>query len=203
MTFADRTIAEFLDDVAASAVTPSGGAVAAVGGACGAALCEMVCIHTIGKDDYADVRDELSAVRAELETHRARLLELADEDSIAVDELQAAFAASTDEGRAELIDEKSRRTADVPLDIAEACLAVLDHAKVVTANGNRNAVADAGTGAFLAHAALKAAVFTVESNLQLIEEPAVVEALVERLTEIDEQSDEALTQVRANIEAAI
>ncbi|WP_256685330.1 cyclodeaminase/cyclohydrolase family protein [Halococcus qingdaonensis] len=199
MAFAEQTIAEFLDDVAARAVTPSGGAVAAVGGACGAALCEMVCIHTIEKDD-GDVESELSTVRTELETRRERLLELADEDSAAVDELQAAFAASTDEERAELIDERSRRAADVPLDIAEACLDVLDHSKIVTAKGNQNALADAGTGAFLAHAALKAAVFTVRSNLGLIEDPTVVAAIEERVAEIDERGDEALTQVRSNIE---
>ncbi|EMA42900.1 formimidoyltetrahydrofolate cyclodeaminase [Halococcus morrhuae DSM 1307] len=202
MAFAEQTIAEFLDDVAARAVTPSGGAVAAVGGAFGAALCEMVCIHTIEKDD-GDVGAGLSTVRTELETRRAHLLELADEDSTAVDELQAAFAASTDEGRAELIDERSRRAADVPLDIAEACLDVLDHAKAVTAKGNRNALADAGTGAFLAHAALKAAVFTVRANLELIEEPAVGEEIEGRVAEIDGRGDEALAQVRANIEDAI
>ena len=203
MTFAERTIDEFIDDVAASAVTPSGGAVAAVGGAFGAALCEMVCIHTIERDDYADERAELSTIRAELETRRARLLELADEDSIAVDELQAAFETLNDENRAGLIDERSRRAADVPLDIAEACLDVLDHATVVTTKGNQNALADAGTGAFLAHAALEAAVFTVQSNLELIEEPTDIEDTEKRLAGIEERSDEVLNQVQANIEKPI
>lgn len=203
MTFAERTIDEFIDDVAASAVTPSGGAVAAVGGAFGAALCEMVCIHTIERDDYADERAELSTIRAELETRRARLLELADEDSIAVDELQAAFETLNDENRAGLIDERSRRAADVPLDIAEACLDVLDHATVVTTKGNQNALADAGTGAFLAHAALEAAVFTVQSNLELIEEPTDIEDIEKRLAGIEERSDEVLNQVQANIEKPI
>ena len=199
MSFAERTIDEFLDDVAASAVTPSGGAVAAVGGAFGAALCEMVCIHTIERDDSNGT--ELATIRPALETHRARLLALADEDSIAVDELQAAFAASTDE-RDGPIAERSRRAAQVPLDIAETCLAVLDHATVVTAKGNPNALADAGTGAFLAHAALEAAVFTVHSNLALIEEPADREGIERRLAGIDERGDEALDRVRANIESA-
>ena len=203
MTFAERTIDEFIDDVAASAVTPSGGAVAAVGGAFGAALCEMVCIHTIERDDYADERAELSTIRAELETRRTRLLKLADEDSIAVDELQAAFETPSDENRAELIDERLRRAADVPLDIAEACLDVLDHATVVTTKGNQNALADAGTGAFLAHAALEAAVFTVQSNLELIEEPTDIEDIEKRLAGIEERSDEVLNQVQANIEKPI
>ncbi|EMA46057.1 cyclodeaminase/cyclohydrolase family protein [Halococcus saccharolyticus] len=200
MTFADQTINQFLENVAASAVTPSGGAVAAVGGAFGAALCEMVCIHTIEKDGYADVRPELTDIRDELGTRRVRLLELADEDSMAVDELQAAFETPNDEDRAELVQEKSRRTAEVPLEIAETCLGVLEHARVVTAKGNRNAIADAGTGAFLAHSALKASVFTVQSNLELIEDPTAVADIEARLAEIDRRDDEALKQVEANIE---
>ncbi|EMA49940.1 formimidoyltetrahydrofolate cyclodeaminase [Halococcus salifodinae DSM 8989] len=61
----------------------------------------MVCIHTIEKDDYTDVRTELTDIRDELGDHRNRLLELADEDSIAVDELQAAFETPSDANRTE------------------------------------------------------------------------------------------------------
>lgn len=203
MNFANQTIDEFLGNVAASTVTPSGGPVAAIGGASGAALCEMVCIHTIGKDDYADVRTELIDIRDELGNHRDRLLELADEDSIAVKELQAAFETLSDEDRTELIQEKTRRTTEVPLQIAEVCLEVLEHAKVVTSKGNRNALADAGTGVFLAHSALKASVFTADSNLELIEDPTVVRDAEERGAKIERRADEALEQVKANLEEAV
>jgi formiminotetrahydrofolate cyclodeaminase len=73
MTFANQTISEFLEHVAAATVTPSGGAVAAIGGAAGAALCEMVCIHTIGKDGYAHVEQELTEMCNELGTYRQHL----------------------------------------------------------------------------------------------------------------------------------
>lgn len=200
MTFANQTLNEFFENVAARTVTPSGGAVAAVGGASGAALCEMVCIHTIEKDDYADVRTEFTAIRNELETRRVRLLELADEDSMAVEELQSAFGTSKDDGRAELIQEKSRQAAEVPLEIAESCLDILEHATVVTANGNTNALADAGTGVFLAHSALQASVFTVRTNLEIIEEPTTTTRLEEQLSDLDEKSKEALSQVKSNLE---
>lgn len=200
VTFANQTISEFLGNVAASTVTPSGGAVAAIGGASGAALCEMVCIHTIEKDSYADVRTELTGIRDELGNRRDRLLELADEDSIAVDELQAAFETPNDEDRAELVLEKSRGTVEVPLEIAGACLDVLEHARVVTAKGNRNALADAGTGAFLAHSAHQASIFTVQSNLTLIEDITAVTEIEKNLAEIDKRSEEALTQVKSNLQ---
>ena len=86
MTFADQSIDEFLESVASATVTPSGGAVAAVCGAAGAALCQMVCIHTAGKDGYADVEREMHSARDAFETHRIRLLALADEDGPGSDE---------------------------------------------------------------------------------------------------------------------
>lgn len=199
MTFADQTINQFLEDVAADAVTPSGGAVAAIGGASGAALCEMVCIHTIEKDDYTDVQAELTDIRDEFGARRVRLLELADEDSTAVDELQAAFETLNDEDRAELVQERSRRTAEVPLEIAEVCLDVLEYARVVTVKGNRNALADAGTGAFLAHSALQASILTVQSNLEMIEDPNDITEIEKRSDEIDNRSEEALTTVKSNL----
>lgn len=85
MAFAEQTIDDFLDDVVASAVAPSGGAVAALGGAFGAALCELVCIHTTESDDADEA--EFSAIRDELETRRTRFAKLAGEDSYCRTEL--------------------------------------------------------------------------------------------------------------------
>jgi formiminotetrahydrofolate cyclodeaminase len=199
MTFADQTISEFLGHVASDTVTPSGGAVAAVGGASGAALCEMVCIHTIEIDIYDDMETELAKIRDELRSCRVRLLDLADEDSIAVDELQAAFEIPEGEGRAEMIQEASIRAIEVPFEIAEACLAILEYVTVVTKKGNQNALADAGTGAFLAYAALQASLFTVQSNLGLLENIPVGE-MEKRSTELDRSAEKAVQQVNENIE---
>ena len=199
MTFADRTIGDFLDSVASSSVTPSGGATAAIGGASGAALCEMVCIHTLRKDGYGDVEQELTDARDELDAHRTRLLELADEDSAAVEDLQAAFETPDDEGRDEAVREAAKRTTEVPVATAEACLAVLERATVVAEKGTRNAVADAGTGAFLAHAGVRASVSTARHNVGTIEDATFVAATETRLAEIDDAAEAALRQVTENV----
>lgn len=198
-TFADRTIDDFLENVASATVTPSGGAVAAIGGAAGAALCEMACIHTVGKDGYAEVEREIAGVRNELGANRVRLLELADEDSAAVDELQAAFGTSGSDGRDRTVQRAAKRAIEVPLQTAEECLDVIEHATVVTRKGNRNAVADAGTGAFLAHAALRASVSTVQLNLEMIENAAFLAEMERRSTEIDDSAERAVEQVKENV----
>ena len=199
MSFTDQTIGEFLDSVASTTVTPSGGAVAAVGGAAGAALCEMVCIHTIGKDGYAEVEREMTDVRNELGANRIRLLELADEDSAAVDELQEAFRTPSSDERDEAIGEAAKRAIEVPVETAEECLDVIEHAAVITEKGNRNAIADAATGALLAHATLQSSVMTARLNLEMIENATFVAEIEHRSTEIDDSAARAVKQVRENI----
>lgn len=194
MTFADQPLSEFLENVASTAVTPSGGAVAAVSGAAGAALCEMVCIHTIERDGYTDVEGELPRVRDELETHRHRLLQLADEDSAAVDELQDAFKTPSDEGRDELIQKAAKHATEVPLKTAEECLGIIEHAPVVTERGNENAIADAETGVFLAGAALRASVLTVQLNAELIEDESFTEEIEDRMMEINDAAEEVMKE---------
>lgn len=199
MTFATQTINEFFEDVASATVTPSGGAVAAISGAAGAALCEMVCIHTIKKDGYADVEQDLTQTRDDLNTHRTRLLELSDEDSVAVDELQEAFEISDVNRSGEPIQKAAKRATDVPMKTAEECLKVIKHATTVAEKGNQNAIADAGAGAFFAHAALQASVFTVQLNLELIEDTAFVEKMENSSIKIDYSGKKTVEQVRLNI----
>jgi len=193
MTFADQPIGEFLDGVASGQVTPSGGAVAAVGGAMGAALCEMVCIHTAGTEEAAT---ELSGVGDTLADRRERLLALADEDAAAVDAVGAAFESGDDAG----IQAASKRSTKVPLETAEVCLDVVEHARTVTAKGTPVAVPDAAVGALLAAAALQASVATVRANLDVIDDESFVAAMKQRADEAEAAGEAALDEAVANAE---
>jgi formiminotetrahydrofolate cyclodeaminase len=194
MRYGDQSIRGFLDDVASQRVTPAGGTGAAIGAAIGTALCEMVCLHTVGRDEYADVDRELVERREALRGHRDTLLELADRDADVVDEL---FGGAPDEaGRTVAM----KRATGVPLAIAEACLSVLEHATVVTEKGNRNAVPDAVTGSFLVHSALEAAVFTVRSNLRHLSEPAFTGETETRAAAVERAAETEFERILANVE---
>ncbi|MDS0222408.1 cyclodeaminase/cyclohydrolase family protein [Haloarcula sp. S1AR25-5A] len=196
MTFANQPIGEFLDDVASGQVTPSGGAVAAVGGAMGAALCEMVCIHTLGSDQSEREAGELREVSDALTDHRERLLALADEDAAAVDAVGAAFETGDDTQ----IQAAAKRSTEVPMAAAEVCLAVLKHARTVTAKGTPVAVPDAAVGALLAMAALQASVSTVRANLDMIDDESVVAELSQRADEAEAAGEAALDEAITNAE---
>lgn len=194
MTTADQPIGAFLSAVASAAVTPSGGSVAAVAGAAGAALCEMACLHTVDKEGDGDVEAELTDAGEEFAACRQRLLTLADEDVAAVERVGAASDApeSGEDPQA-----AAKAATEIPRETAETCLDVLDAAEAVAAGGNRNAIADAVTGAFLAGAALRACVWTVRTNLGTIDDAAFVAETRERIDGIERAADARLERVQA------
>lgn len=198
MTLADEPIGAFFSAVASQRVTPSGGAVAALVGAASASLCEMVCTHTIGKGGYGDVERELARSSEQLRARRDQLLELADEDIAAVEQLQSTFdgSGSGATGR----QQAAKRATDVPLETAELCLDILESAVKVIAKGTQTAIADARTGVFLAHAALRASTSTARANLELIDDEVFVSEREECLTRLEQAGN--TTFDRANSAAA-
>jgi len=194
MSYADRTIREFLDDVASHEVTPAGGTTAALGGAMGTALCEMVCLHTTGRDGSGDGAPELAEIRDDLAGQRERLLDLADRDAEVVEELLATFRDGGDRAAAQ------KRATGVPLAIADACAPVLEHAVVVTERGTPNAVPDAGIGAYLVRAALDATVFTVRTNLDHLSDPAFTDEMETRAADLERSAERSFERIVANLE---
>lgn len=194
MSYADQPIAAFLDDLAAGRVTPGGGGGAALGGATGAALGEMVCANTLGGDVEDDVAAELASTRDDLASHRARLLDLVDEDAEAVETMMAAYR---DGDEAAIQDSLEGATA-VPLAIAEASRDVLEGVAVATELGNPNAVPDGFIGAHLARGAMAAAVYTVRINLPFVDDEAFVEATAERADAVEAAGEAAFERARAH-----
>lgn len=171
MHYGSQSIDGFLSAVASSNVTPAGGTAAAVVGATGAALCEMVCIHT----DAA-----LNDAGDDLRRQRRRLLTLADADADAVADLLETGSET-----------ETKRAVGVPLAIAEGCLVVVDHAPTVVERGNPHAVPDAVTGVYLARGALQGCLHTVRTNLTTVDDPAFVEEMTDRAAGVEASADHA------------
>lgn len=204
MTFAELSVADFHEALASSSPTPGGGSAAAIAGASAAAAVEMVCHVTLSDDDFEAVHDELADAVAALEALRETLHGLADEDAAAFDDVMAAFRRPSDDpDRSAAIQAAMTTAAEVPLETAERCLEVIDHAAYAAAEGNQNAVTDAGTGALLAHAALRAALFNVDINLASIDDDAVVDRLSTRRDELHAAADDRLEDVEGTVADAL
>lgn len=199
MTFANQTIDEFLGNVASANITPSGGAVAAIGGAAGAALCEMVCIHTLRQGSDSNVEQELTSIRTESSAYRQHLVELADEDSVVVNELQNAFNLPHTESHDKGVQKAMKRATDTPLKIAEACLEIIELSITVSELCNQNATADVGTGASLAYGAFEASIHTVQSNLQMLDDDAYVGEMSARSNRLEDSAERKIAAVVQNV----
>ncbi len=170
-----KTLTDFLDALSSSAPAPGGGSVAALSGALGAALVSMVCNLTLGKKRYADVQDDITALVERSEALRHELTDLLEADVQAYTGVSQAYQMprETDEekaARSEAIQEALKKATVVPMQVAEACVQVLELCTPAAEKGNVNAVSDAGVAALMAEAGLRSAALNVLINTHAIKD---------------------------------
>ena len=71
--FKSQTCEDFIEVLASKAAVPGGGGASALAGAIGIALGNMVGSLTVGKKTYADVEEEMYALKAKCDTLQMRL----------------------------------------------------------------------------------------------------------------------------------
>lgn len=182
----EKNIYKFLAELASSAPTPGGGGAAALCGALGIALGNMVGSLTLGKKKYADVQEDITALNSRAEALRADFAALIDADAEAFAPLSRAYSIPKDApGRDEIMESALLRAAEPPLEIMRKCAEALDVIADYAAKGSALAVSDAGCAAALCGAALQAAALNVRINTKSMKNRAAAE-------EIDAETDELL-----------
>ncbi|OYR55065.1 hypothetical protein DJ73_02985 [Halorubrum sp. Ea1] len=184
-----QSVADLLSDVASASVSPASGTVGGVVGAMGTSLCEMVCIHLQDADLNTDA--DLAELRRTLESDRERLLTLAEADAAVVEAVFGTNGVDEDP----TMDE---RATEVPLALAETCLAVLETATVVTGAADRPVVVDAGIGASFVDAALRSALFTARINAASADDESFRAETERRATDIEASADDAVRLATQN-----
>jgi methenyltetrahydrofolate cyclohydrolase len=172
-----KSIDDFLKILSSNAPTPGGGSVAALNGAIGCALLEMVCNLTLGKEKYRDVWLELETIHDELERLREELTDSIDRDAKSFDLVSAAYKLpkETDQEksvRKDAIQSALKAAAETPKATARYIFQALKMAPEVAEKGNPNVLSDAGVGAACLHAGLKGAIMNIAINLGSIKDEA-------------------------------
>lgn len=165
----DKTIREFVDEVAADSPAPGGGSAAALLGALSAALCAMVMNLSRGTK-FTEIEEEAKNIRFEAESLKERLLKAVDEDAEVFNKVMQAYRLPKDtipakEERIHAIQQAMREATELPLQVATFCLDLARLALRVLAVGNPNAASDAAVAGVTAYAALQSALFNVKINL--------------------------------------
>ncbi|MGE0043230.1 MAG: cyclodeaminase/cyclohydrolase family protein [Vicinamibacterales bacterium] len=170
MSFRDQTVAGFMDALASGAPTPGGGTASAMAGAMGVSLLVMVAGLPKSKTNADEEKAALAGAADALGPVRTRLLDLADQDAAAFDQVMAAYRlpkASDAEkaARSAAIQAGLQAATTTPLDTLIASAEALEHALGVARFGNPSAASDAGVAIGLLEAAAAGAAANVEINL--------------------------------------
>ena len=207
-TVADMRVGEFSDVLSSKAPVPGGGGASAVAAAVGASLGQMVASLTLGKKRYADVQGRIEELIPRFEAVRSELLALADEDAKAFEPLSRAYGLpkGTEEERAhkaEVMEAALRAACEPPLKIMEKTCEAIDLVDEVSRIGTRIAISDAGAGATLLSAALKAVSLNIFINAKSMVDREYAEDLLshtqEMLDEGCKKADDAYVRVERGI----
>lgn len=179
---------KFVEVLASDAPAPGGGGAAALVGAVGTALGNMMASLTLGKKKYADVQDEIIAVKAKCDALQTELLNQVEADEVNFLPLARAYAIPKDDpDREKIMAEATVVACATPLKIMELCGEAIECIAVVAEKGSRLAVSDAGCGVVMCKAAMQAASLNVFTNTKGMKDRSVAEELNRRANDLLEK----------------
>ena len=169
---------KFVEVLASDAPAPGGGGAAALVGAIGTALGNMVGSLTVGKKKYADIQEEILDLKAKCDALQTELLDQVEADDKGFVPLAKAYGIPRDDPNRDTILEEATVTAcAVPMHIMELSCQAIEYVSVFAAKGSRLAVSDAGCAAVCCKAALQAASLNVFINTKSLKNRAVADEM--------------------------
>lgn len=185
MDFTKCTCEDFVEVLASKAPVPGGGGAAALVGAIGMALGNMVGSLTLGKKKYADVQDDIAALKAQADALQRDLLELVAKDAEVFEPLSRAYGLPKDTPeqqaeKARIMEAALRECCDVPLAIMEKCCKAIKLHEQFAAKGTAIAISDVGCGVTCCAAALQTASLNVFINTKSMADRAYAEDINQR-----------------------
>lgn len=204
----DLTVSGYLEELSSKKPTPGGGGAAALGGAQGVALGEMVINLTLGKKKYADVEEEMQLLLIKLEDIKKEFLRLADEDARVFAPLAAAYGlpAGTEEEKkhkAEILETHLLASSLVPKAVMEQSLEAIAVMDILARKGSRLAVSDVGVGVTFLRSALLGAKMNVSINTKFMKQREIADKLDQEANVLAETGTRLCDEIYASVEAEL
>jgi formiminotetrahydrofolate cyclodeaminase len=184
--FKDMSLESFTYATASRDPVPGGGSVSALAGCLAASLAAMVAALTLKKEAYADRAQEMRRLHDAAADLQKELLDAVDRDAQSYREVLSAYrlARSTEaerRQRAAAIQDAFRHATEVPMQVAEAALQVLELAGTAVHRGNPDMRTDAGVGVLLARSAALGALMNARINLGSLRDKDFTAQMEERI----------------------
>ena len=175
MSMLNETCKDFNTVLASKAPVPGGGGAAAMGGAIGMALSNMVGNLTIGKKKYAEVEDEVKDLVAKGEKVIAALEALVDKDAEVFEPLSKAYGMPRETEaekklKAETMEACGKTACSVPMDIMRQAYEGIKIHQRMGEIGTMIAISDVACGVVFLKAALISGSLNVIININGIKD---------------------------------
>jgi len=190
-----KTLNEYLSMAASKSPTPGGGSVSAVTATNAAAMVSMVANLTLGKKGYEAAQEQAKRVLADATALVEELKRLTADDMAAFDAFMSAWrlpSGSDEEKKAKeaAMELAAQNASQVPVSICRACLRILAAARELAPIGNKTAISDVGVALYIADAALRSAMLSVDINIPLIKTESFVAGLKAERARLLSESEE-------------
>jgi len=208
MSMLHNSCANFLSELASKAAVPGGGGAAAMGGAIGMCLGNMVGNLTTGKKKYAAVEGEVQELLGRGEAVIEQLKSLVDRDAEVFGPLSKAYGLPKDtpeqlQQKEETIEECSKAACSVPMEIMRNAYEGIKIHSRMGQIGSMLAISDVGCGVIFLKSALIAGSLNVIINLNTIRDSSFLEKTREEMNELladgSKLADETLALVIAKL----
>lgn len=179
----------FLDAVAAPTATPGGGSVSAFASAMAASLGQMVAGLSRKKKSQTAFVDQLSASLDQLRIVTDELTQAIDQDAASFDAVMAAFKlpqgnAEETKKREEAIQSATKAAAEVPFQVADSTVALLERLRQLEAIAAASMKSDLQVARYMAVAGANGALANVEINLEGLTDAAYVTSMRAKIAEL-------------------
>lgn len=179
--YANSSLKQYLDDLAAKLSVPGGGSAAALNASLGAALISMVVNFTLGKPRYAKYEAELKKISEKSDRLRKEFLNLVDLDAMAYK------------------SKNLRDALDIPFKVCRLCLEGIKLCPPLITKSNVNLISDVAVAAILLESAFASAYFNVEINLKSLGDKKLTQAVRKEL----KQKEKLIKKIRLQTEEKV
>ncbi|MCL2861613.1 MAG: cyclodeaminase/cyclohydrolase family protein [Firmicutes bacterium] len=189
----EKTVKDFVNEVASNSPAPGGGSVAALSSSLGASLISMLANLTIGKEGYEEVQDEMKKIADLAKKSANKFLAVIDEDTKAFDAYMQAIRMPKDTDEQKVVRIEAMHTAakgatNVPLQLARDAFTLIDVAEYATKKGNKNAESDGKVAVQMLKSGILGAIYNVQINLGMIKDANYISKVEEEIKAIEAQT---------------
>ncbi len=208
MKLVEKTVTEFIDELASKSPAPGGGSVAALSGSNGAALVLMVGELTTKKKKFKELSEEIQkeylAIMGTFKIAKYSFNKLIDEDTDAFTAVMDAYKLpkTTEEeieSRTSAIELATLGCIKTPMQVASLATSLLADMEFIIQYSNRNTTSDQGVAVLSFYSAIMGAIMNVKINLPGLSQKDLIkqykDVIMDISRKVNDQKEKLLEEI--------